>query len=114
MEKLKKQPLTDAEKKQRQRDKLKASGGKQFTVTISKEVGAWLDALVEASEGTKTVTGILQSITEHSIKRRVSTYFAAMNIKDAGGSLEEIQRFYIDNREQPLTDIADYLPKETI
>lgn len=115
MEKLKKKPLTDAEKKQRQRDKLKATGGKQFTVTISKEVGAWLDALAKASEQDtkpKTVTGILQSIAEHSVKRRVDIYFAAMHIKNAGGTLEEIKRFYVDNRERPLTDINDYLPKD--
>jgi hypothetical protein len=106
-------PMSAAERKQRQRDKLKFSGGKQFTITISGELMEWVNALVEASEGEKTEGDILRDITENSIKHRVSIYLGAMHIKNAGGSIEDMKRFYEDNREK-ITNINEYLPKDAI
>ncbi len=102
-------PMSASERKTRQRAKLKEAGGKQFSVTISGELMAWVNMLVKASKGRKTESGILLDVIEDSLKRRVNLYLGAIQIKEAGGSIQDIQRFYEDNREK-IINVNDYLP----
>jgi hypothetical protein len=106
------QAMTLAERQQKQRDKLKESGGRVFTVTIAGDLMVYINALVDGSEGKKTTGELLREITERSVRRRVDMYLGAIKIDECGGTLEDIKRFYVDNRERPLTDINDYLPKD--
>jgi hypothetical protein len=101
--------LTSTEKAKAHRQRLKASGGKQFTVRVSGELMKWINALVEASEGQSTDSQILMSITEEAIINRVNLYTRATEISAAGGSVKDVKRFYNDHHFK-IKDINNYIP----
>ena len=102
--------LTSTEKAKAHRQRLKASGGKQFTVRVSGELMKSINALVEASEGQSTDNQILMSLTEEAIINKVALFnrATATEIRKAGGSIEDVIRFYNDHHFR-MKDINNYI-----
>ena len=101
--------LTSTEKAKAHRQRLKAAGGKQFTVRVSGELMKSINALVEASEGQSTDNQILMSLTEEAIINKVALFNRATEIRKAGGSIEDVIRFYNDHHFR-IKDINNYIP----
>ena len=100
--------LTSTEKAKAHRQRLKTAGGKQFTVRVSGELMKSINALVEASEGQSNDNQILMSITEEAIINRVALLNRATEIRKAGGSIEDVIRFYNDHHFR-IKDINNYM-----
>jgi hypothetical protein len=99
--------MTAAERKQRQRESFRENGGKTFAIDIT---GEKLKFVAAVSGDGKTEGEILRVILTGALDRWIEVNHKAVQLLALGASSEQVDKFLVDNRIQPVTDIADYFP----
>lgn len=103
-------PMTASERKSRQREALRASGGKIFSIDVKGEYMLWIRESAKATE--KKDTEILKSLVESSIVRFIEINQQAEVLIAHGGTDEQLRQFMIDNMFPRITNPIDYLSKD--
>lgn len=99
------EPLTQIEKMQRYREKLK-SKGKHYTIFVSGEYMQYITAMAESNKVTETE--VIRNMVDVSLRRFISIKYAGYQMLTDGYTSEQVAKYMHDNTDPELTDCKNY------
>ncbi len=100
--------MTSAEKMTKYRQRLKEAGGKTFAIDIAGKRLEWIEGLTEIG---KTEVDVVRKTLNDEIDRQTGIYRKVAQIREMGGTQEQIERFYQDCK-PTIPDISNYVSLE--